>query len=135
MLAARMKAYRVKPGASRDATTGCVIEIVQFRSEAAAAGGATVAEAITTSLPSFDAEVSAGLVVSGTWTTEDGPAGSIILAQDGLVVAIVTVAGFAETEAAGQALSRLVLDRVRASGLSVGPDQPSAAESSPAADW
>lgn len=135
---AQMQIYRVLSGTRADAVAGSVIEIVRFRSTVdAVSGGTAVATAITDSLDGFELDIPAELVAGGSWAAEDGPGGSVIVTQDGPVVTIVTIAGSdsADMEADGQTLTRLVLDKVRGSAPSMGPGQPSAAESSPVTDW
>jgi hypothetical protein len=119
--AAHMQSYRWVPGGSEDIPAFAIVEIVRFRNaDEAAIHGGTVAAAIGGSLSGFETDLSAELVVTGSFISEEGFGGSTILVLEGAVVAIVTAfrTGSEEMEQASTALAALVLDRLRGLGRS-----------------
>lgn len=71
--------------------------------------------AITAPLDMFETDLASGLAAAGSWATDEGLAGSIIVVREGQVVVavIATGAGAKELEDASHALAALVLDRLR----------------------
>lgn len=112
---AQMQFYQWAPSGSEDVPARILVEIVRFRStDEAAVHGDAVAAAITGPLQSFETDLSAELVASGSWTSEEGFGGSTILVREGPVVAIVTAVrtGADEMEHTSTTMTALVLERL-----------------------
>jgi hypothetical protein len=117
--AGQMRFYRWSPGGSEEAPVQAIVEIVRFRSaDEAAIHGDAVAASITDPLQGFEADLSAELVATGSFTSEEGLGGSTILVREGPVVAIVTVVrtGAEEMEAASRTMAALVLEGLSGDG-------------------
>lgn len=113
--AAQMQFYQWVPSGSEDAPARVVVEIVRFRSaDEAALHGGSVAAAISGPLQGFETDLSAELVATGSFASEEGFGGSTIVVREGPVVAIVTAAqtGAEEMEHASTTLTALVLERL-----------------------
>ena len=103
------------PEDSDDAFAGVSVEIDRFGSvDDAARYGGDIASSITDPLADFPTELSADLVATGTWASDEGFGGSTIVARTGPIVVIVTAArtGATEMETATEAVTKLVLDRL-----------------------
>jgi hypothetical protein len=112
---ALMQAYQGRSEGHEDAAAVIVVEIVRFRSrDEAASYGGMVAAAISGPLETFDADLAAELVATGSFASDEGFGGSTILVQEGPVVAIVTAyrTGAQEMETASSAVTALVLERL-----------------------
>ena len=114
---AQMQFYRWVPSGGEDVPTSVIVEIVRFRSaDEAAIYGGMVGSAISDPLVGFEADLSAELVATGSFASEEGFGGSTILVRDGPVVAIVTAFrnGSVEMERASTTVTALVLERLSA---------------------
>jgi hypothetical protein len=113
--AAQMQFYRWSLDGDEDAPAQVIAEIVRFRSaDEAAVHGGEVAASITGPLQGFETDLSAELVATGSFTSEEGFGGSTILVREGPVVAIVTAFrnGSVEMEHASTTVTALVLERL-----------------------
>ena len=113
--AARMQTYRSLPGETDSMLAGGIVEIVRFAdSDDAAAHSEGIAAAFSDSLMGFETDLSADLVATQSWTSDDGISGSTVMAREGPLVVMVTLAGTApvEMETASEALAKLVLGRL-----------------------
>jgi hypothetical protein len=111
----QLRLYRWSSDGSEDATAQAIVEIVRFRSaDEAAIHGDAVAASIAGPLQSFETDLSADLVATGSWISEEGFGGSTILVQEGPVVAIVSVAqtDAVEMEQASTTMTALALERL-----------------------
>ena len=119
LVSTQLQHYRRPAGGtaedSDDAFAGVSVEIDRFRSaDDAARYGGEIASSITEPLADFPTELSADLVATGTWASDEGFGGSTIVARTGPIVVIVTAArtGATEMETATEAVTKLVLDRL-----------------------
>lgn len=117
---ARMQSYRSPAVDSAETWAGVIVEVVRFRGEADAAGHDTAIAAITAPLDTFETGLASDLVAAGSWASDEGFGGSIVVVREGpvVVVVIATRSGVEEMEGTGQALAAIVLDRLR------GADEP-----------
>jgi hypothetical protein len=127
LLAKRLQRYRSLmgeiPGAADDSFASVTVDIDWFRSaDDAARYGGEVASRVSDPLAGFPTELSAEMVATGSWASDEGFGGSTIVARAGPVVVIVTAArtGATEMETATEGVTRLVLDRLLAGCLPVG---------------
>ncbi len=117
LVAKHVQGYRWPPGGtggtSDDAMAGVLIDIVMFRNsvDGAAYGGKVAA---TVSGTAFSTGLSADLVTTGSWTSDQGFGGSTLAVQAGSIVVLVTAfkTGAAELAAAVEEIAALILARI-----------------------
>ena len=115
LVSARTQSYAAPQAETQDPLTGVLIDVAHFQGlDEAAQHGDDVAAAVTNGLPGFATDLSGDLVATGSFTSDEGFGGSIIVVRDGLVVVVVTTfaTGADEMEAVSEAVVGLVLRRL-----------------------